>query len=105
MRRDMHQGVEYDDSFQSRTERYHPVGTIVLVLFTYEQETNLRIVDHELNLLFRTGSIERNRDGTNAPCTKVTTQILYGILREDTDILLHLHTQVQHSVADLHDSL
>ena len=88
---DTHQGVEDDDTLQCRAEGHHPTGTVVLFLLTHEQETHLRVIDHELDLLLGTGSIERNSDSTDTPCPEVTLQILHGVLREDTNVLLHLH--------------
>ena len=101
----MHQRVEDDDTLQRRTERHHPAGTVVLLLFSHEQITDLRIVDHELDLLLRTGGIEWYRDGTDTPCTEVTLQILHRVLGEDTNILLYPHTKVQQCVADLLNGL
>ena len=80
MRRNMHQRVKDNDTLQGRTQREDATCLVVLLLFTNKQETDLGIVDHELYLLFRRGSIERNGDGTNTPGTEVTLNVLYGVL-------------------------
>ena len=76
-----------------------------MFLLTNKQKTNLGIVYHKLYLLLRTGGIERNGDGTDAPGSEIALNILCGILREDTDVLLHLHTKVQQGIRRLLDRL
>ena len=103
--RDVHHGVEDDDTLQRRTKRKNATGLVVLVLFTDKEEANLGIVDHKLDLLLRAGSIERDGYCTNAPGTEVAFDILYRILRENTNVLLYLHTQVQQGIRHLLNGL
>ena len=77
MGRDAHQRVEDDDTLQGRTEGHHPAGTVVLLLLADKEEAHLGVVDHKLDLLLGTGGVERNGDSTDAPCAKVTLQILH----------------------------
>ena len=86
--------VEDDDALQRLTHADDPMRLVVLFLFAYKEEANLRIGDHKLYLLFRTRGIEGDGDSTDAPCAKVAEEILDGILGEDTDILLHLHPEI-----------
>ena len=75
-----HATVEDDNPLQRLTGAKHAPGFVILFLFAHEKEANAGIVQHELYLLFRAGSIERYRNGTNAPCTEIAEQILHGIL-------------------------
>ena len=75
--RDVHTRVEDDDTLQGRTHGEDAARLVILVLFANEQEADLGIVDHELYLLLRAGGIERNGNGTDAPCTKVALKILH----------------------------
>ena len=103
--RDVHHGVEDDDTLQRRTKRKNAPSLVVLVLFTDKKEANLGIVDHKLDLLLRAGSIERDGNSTNAPSTEVALDILYRILRENTNVLLYLHAQVQQGIRHLFNGL
>ena len=68
---------------------------VILVLLTDKENAYLRIVDHELYLLFRTGGIERDGGGTDAPRAEVGKQILHGVLREDAHVLLRRNAHVK----------
>ena len=74
---------------------------IILFLFTNKDETDLRIVNHILNLLFTARCIERNRHCTNAESAKISIQGLYTVLRKDAYILLHFHSHVEHRIRNL----
>ena len=74
--RDVHHGVEDDDTLQGRTQRENATSLVILVLFTDKEIANLGVVDHKLNLLLRTGGIEGDSDSTDTPCTEITLDIL-----------------------------
>ena len=77
---DAHTLVEDDDALHRLTGGEYPAGLVVLFLLADEQEAHLRVIHHELDLLLRAGGIERDGDGTDAPCTEVTEQVLDGVL-------------------------
>ena len=72
--------IEDDDTLQGVTGCKNATRLVVLLLFTHEQESDLGVVHHKLNLLLRTGSIEWNGHCTDAPCAEVTEHILHRIL-------------------------
>ena len=78
--RNMDQRIEDDDAFQRGTQGENATCLVILILLTHKKVTDLGIVDHKLYLLLTTGGIERNGDGTNAPCTKVALDILHRVL-------------------------
>ena len=91
-------GVVDDDALQGLAGGEDTSRLVILSLFTHEKKTNLSIVDHELDLLFRAGSIKRDGDGTDAPGAEVGKEILHTILRKHTDVFLHAHTHIQQSI-------
>ena len=95
--------VEDDDALERLTHSHHTVRLVVLFLLAHKEEAYLGIRNHKLNLLLGTGGIEGDGYRTDAPCAKVAEEILDGILGEDTDILLHLHPEVQQGVRYLLD--
>ena len=105
VRRDVHGGVEDDDTLQRGAQRHGTAGFVVLLLFAHEEVAHLCVVHHKLYLLLRRGGIERDGDSADAPGTEVALKVLHRILREDTDVLLRLHAEVEQGVRHLHDSL
>ena len=69
-----------------------------MLLFAYEENADRSIVDDILNLLLAACCVERNCNGTNAECSKVSKDVLNGILGEYTDVLLNIYTKVKKCV-------
>ena len=71
---------------------------ILAVIDRETKEAKEALIDHELDLLFAASGIEGNGDGTDSPCAEIAEQVLHRILREDTYVFLHLHTEVQQRI-------
>ena len=83
--------------------REHAVCLVILLLLSHEEETYLSIVYHELYLLLAACGIERYCHGTHAPRSEVAENILHGVLREYSDVLLRFDTEVEQCVGhDFH---
>ena len=100
---DAHILVEDDDALQRLTHREHATRLVILLLLAHEKEAHLGVAHHELYLLLRRRGIERYRHRTDAPGTEVAEEVLHRVLREHTDVLLHLHSEVQQGIRHLPD--
>ena len=72
MSTDTYTGIKDDNAFQRWTKRKNTMSLVVLFLFTYEEDTHLGIVDHVLNLLLTTCSIERYGTNSHSVCSKIS---------------------------------
>jgi len=77
---DAHTGIEDDDAFQAWAEGKDTMCLVILLLFAYEEEANLGIIDHILNLLLTAVGIKRNRGDSDTVCTKIGVQIMHAVL-------------------------
>ena len=77
---DAHTGIEDDDALQGWAEGKNAMSLVILLLFAYEEEANLGIIDHILNLLLTAVGIKRNRDYSDSVCTEVCVQIMHAVL-------------------------
>ena len=64
---------------------------IVLVLFAHEDEADVGIADHVLDLGGAAGGIEWDGDRANAVCAEVGDEALGLVLREHGHVLLNAH--------------
>ena len=79
----------------------HAVSLVVLLLFAYKEEAHMGIVDDVLDLLFAGSGVDGNRYHTDSVGSKVCVQVLNAVLREHCNVLLGLHSEVEHGVRDL----
>ena len=77
---DAYTGIEDDDALQRWAEGKDTMCLVVLLLFAYEEEANLGIIDHILNLLLTAVGIKRNRDYSDSVCTEIGVQIMHAVL-------------------------
>ena len=96
--------IEIDYALKRRTQSEDAVCLVILLLLAHEDKLDLGIVNHILDLLLATGSIERYRHRTHAVSAEVGVEILYAILREHGDLLLWLEAEVKKGVAHLLNS-
>ena len=101
---DAHAGIEDDDTFQRWTEGKDTVSLVILLLFAYKEEANLRIINHILNLLLAAVGIERHRGNSDTVCTEVGVQIMHTVLREDSDFVKRFSPKIQEGIAHLFHS-
>ena len=74
---------------------------IILFLFAYEDETHLRIVHNELNLLLTTSGIEWYCYRSNAISAHIGVEILQTILRKNSNLLLRFQAKIEQSITHL----
>ena len=74
------------------------MSLVILVLLSHEEETDLGIMDHKLDLLFAAGGIEGHSDSPYTPCAEIGEEVLHRVLREDTHVLLHFDSQIEHGI-------
>jgi len=101
---DAHAGIEDDDTLQGWTEGKDAVSLVILLLFAYKEEANLRIINHILNLLLAAVGIERHRSYSDAVCTEVGVQIMHTVLREDSNFIKRFSPKIQEGIAHLFHS-
>ena len=77
---DAHTGIEDDDALQGWAEGKDTMCLVILLLFANEEEANLGIIDHILNLLLTAVGIERYGDYSDTVCTKIGVQIMHTVL-------------------------
>ena len=80
------------------------MSLVILLLFANKEEANLRIVDHILNLLLAAVGIERYRGNSDTIRTEVGVQVMYTVLREDSDFVEWFSPKIEKGVAHLFHS-
>ena len=101
VRTDAHTAVENDDAFQRMAKGEDAMSLVILLLFSYKEESDLSIVHHILQLLFAAGGIKGDRHGPNAIRTEVGIEIMNAVLREDADVFLGFNAEVEQGIAHL----
>ena len=101
VRTDAYAAVEDDDALQRVTKWKYTVCLVVLFLLADKEEANLRIVNHILYLLFRSGRVERYGHDTHAVGTEVGDEVLDAVLREYADGVLGLCAEIEKGIAGL----
>ena len=97
----LHAAVEDNQFAHLGIYLQHPVGRIILVLFTYKDEPYLGVTHHVLHLHLTAGSIEGDGDSPDGIRAEIHIQAFGLVLREYHNVLLHPHTQLQQRVAHL----
>ena len=101
---DAYAGIEDDDTLQRRTEGKDTVSLVILLLFAYKEEANLRIINHILNLLLAAVGIEWHSSNSDTVRTEVGVQIMHTVLREDSDFVKRFSPKIQEGIAHLFHS-
>ena len=101
---DAHAGIEDDDTLQRWTEGKDTVSLVILLLFAYKEEANLRIINHILNLLLAAVGIEWHRSNSDTVRTEVGVQIMHTVLREDSNFVKRFSPKIQEGIAHLFNS-
>ena len=101
---DAYAGIEDDDTLQRRTEGKDTVSLVILLLFAYKEEANLRIINHILNLLLAAVGIEWHSSNSDTVRTEVGVQIMHTVLREDSNFVKRFSPKIQEGIAHLFHS-
>lgn len=99
---DMQEGDEA--GIKRRTEGKDTVSLVILLLFAYKEEANLRIINHILNLLLAAVGIEWHSSNSDTIRTEVGVQIMHTVLRKDSNFVKRFSPKIQEGIAHLFHS-